>query len=329
MTEKTVSIIIPVYNVEKYLKRCMDSVLGQSYRNIEVLLVDDGSSDSSPVMCDVYASSDPRVRVIHKQNGGLSDARNVGIDHSTGYYLCFIDSDDCIPLSAIEELVDSIVDYDADIACGELKYIKDNDGAWDFRHFSMDEADLSDDIYDSENALERMLYMYGITNSASAKLYRRTLFDSVRYPFGKHYEDLGTTYKIFSLANKVVFTHKPVYFYCQRIGSIARQHYSSKRLDALYFAREQLLFISSHHPRIVDAAKYRLFLECMNIIRDMPWKSKDSSMLKNELVGLRKSVMHDSKLSVKRKVFCLSSYFGIIGVKIAFHIQRILYRFKV
>ena len=146
-----ISVIVPIYNVEKYLDRCVDSIINQTYKNLEIILVDDGSPDNCPQMCDDYAKKDSRIKVVHKENGGLSDARNVGMEVATGEYVSFIDSDDYISLDFYETLLETIVDNDSDIVeCGVVKFYEDNS-------FDKYSDDLKVTNYDTVDGLEGLI----------------------------------------------------------------------------------------------------------------------------------------------------------------------------
>ena len=312
-----VSVIIPVYKVEDYIHKCVDSVVNQSYKNLEIILVDDGSPDNCPKICDEYAKKDKRIKVIHKKNGGLSDARNAGIDKCHGKYITFVDSDDWLPLDAIEWLHSIAEKTNSDIASGNLKEVFDRD----------ERKDLADDnhydVLGREDALEALMYLHDLSNSASGKIYKKELFDNIKYPVGKHYEDLATTYKIFDEANNVVVSKRIVYYYYQcNSGSIRHNSYSEKRLEAVKFAEEELKFIEKKYPAIKNAAVYRLFFECLSALNDMPARCKDKDSIKKKIRNYRKIVTRDKKISKKQKLLCRSSYFGRLGIKFAFAFKK-------
>ena len=211
-----ISVVIPVYKVEKYLRRCIESVQTQTYSNLEIILVDDGSPDMCGVICDEYAVNDGRIHVIHKTNGGLSDARNSGIDFAHGEYLGFVDSDDYIANDMYELLYRRICENNADISICDATIV--NDGTEGI----FTESNIID-ICKGENILLEMIYHNKFTVNAWNKLYRRELFREIRYPQGMLYEDLATTYRIMMLAKCVVYDHSKKYAYIQRNGSIMEQ----------------------------------------------------------------------------------------------------------
>ena len=204
-----ISVIIPVYNVEKYIEKCIYSVINQTYKNIEIILVDDGSTDISGKICDDFEKKDYRIKVIHKKNGGLSDARNVGIDVSTGKYIVFIDSDDYVDKKHIEYLYNMITKNNADISICQFNIVYENS---DIQITDFTKKDTIK-IFDNKKALETMLYNKKFCNSACTKMYKKELFDDIRFPIGKLYEDLGTTYKLIEKTTKVVLGQRTTYNY--------------------------------------------------------------------------------------------------------------------
>lgn len=225
-----VSIVVPVYNVEEYLSRCIASLCNQSYTNLEIILVDDGSTDSSGDICDWYKNSDQRIEVLHQSNGGLSEARNTGINAARGEYLAFVDSDDFIDEKYIDMLLNLALTYDAQIAvCDYYKGGKDK----------FPEGRRKPKVWQctAENMLRNWHGKYKrLETIACNKLYKRELFtkSGIRYPKGYYHEDIQTTHLLVNEANKVVFTDEKLYYYFQRNGSITSTG-SVKRLgDCIY-----------------------------------------------------------------------------------------------
>lgn len=219
-----ISIIIPVYNMEKYLKRCLDSVINQSYKNLEILLIDDGSADSSGDICLEYSKKDNRIKYYKKENGGLSSARNYGLDRYKGEYVGFIDSDDVIDKDMFKILYNNIKKSDADMSICEVVRFKDNP-----------EFKVIDkyDIYSKEDILKIILEDKKICNFAVNKLYSRNIVKDIRYPLGKVQEDVGTTYKFIMNAEKIVYTESKLYGYYSRDNSISKS--LNKRFIYNYF----------------------------------------------------------------------------------------------
>lgn len=232
-----ISVIVPVYKVEKYLERCVKSIQKQIFTNLEIILVDDGSPDKCGSMCDEFAKTDSRIKVIHKENGGLSDARNVGIDVATGEYIVFVDSDDWIDRDMIALLYRVLKQYEADIAeCSYRNIYKDK---------IQEETVCSGEIVegDSVMALEGMLDWRYFKPVAWNKLYKKDVFKDVRYPKGKLHEDEYTTYKYFYNANKLVYVDTSKYNYDRRReDSITGKKFREDNLDACWAFRERIDF---------------------------------------------------------------------------------------
>ena len=267
MSNELVSVILPIYNVELYLKECIESVIRQSYKNLEIILVDDGSTDQSPYICDEYAKIDSRIKVIHKKNGGLSDARNVGVQASSGTYIALVDSDDLIAQSFIEELYECCIKSNAMIAaCAYSKFSNEDEITGSN---SQDDAQVI-----SGRELVKRIYLgqagkFGFV--AWNKLYSRKLFDTVQYPFGRIYEDTFTTYKLFLNSNQIALLDKPLYFYRIRPESIMSARVSLKKIkdgvdaDASvvkYFQENQdyeiLPYVSSYFCKQAVLTYYKL-----------------------------------------------------------------------
>lgn len=204
---RKVSVIIPVYKVEKYLKRCIESVVNQSYKNIEIILVNDGSPDKCGEICDAYARIDSRIKVIHKENGGLSSARNVALDIVSGEYIMFVDSDDWISEDSLEQLYEYI-DADYDIINFEFSFVKENSKELVETHNDIKDGYECDLITYIDKLFSGKLSFF-IWN----KLYKKDLFNEVRFPEGRNYEDLATIYKLYFKAKKIIVTDYTLYYY--------------------------------------------------------------------------------------------------------------------
>ena len=196
MKENLISVILPIYNVSDYLDRCMKSIINQTYKNIEIIMVDDGSTDNSALKCDEYKKKDDRVVVFHKENGGLSDARNYGIKRASGDYITCVDSDDFVDLDYIEYLYSLITKYNVKMSICQHRVLYSNGKVKEF-------GKSGKEVLSSKKCLERMLYHDVIDTSAWAKLYDRSLFSDVEYPKGKLFEDIGTTYKLMLQCNEI------------------------------------------------------------------------------------------------------------------------------
>ena len=218
-----ISVIIPVYKVEPYLSRCVDSVLGQTYQNLEIFLVDDGSPDNCGRICDDYAAKDCRIKVIHKQNGGLSDARNAALDVCTGEYISFVDSDDYVSDDFIASMYEAILKHHTKLAiCGINKF--DESGSI-YADYSPSKTERC------VSGIEMMETVW--RPSACNKLYHKSLFNGIRYPKGKLYEDLFIYHDILARIDKLSFTGKTSYFYFDRQDSIMNKRYDARSTDLI------------------------------------------------------------------------------------------------
>lgn len=243
MENKLISVIVPVYNVEEYLVRSVDSILNQTYRNLEIILVDDGSTDMSGTMCDSFKEQDERIKVIHKKNGGLSDARNAGLDIASGDYIGYVDSDDWIEPDMFELMVTNCEKYGADVAaCRYSRAYRDftvNESTDLILHMTRDEAL---ETYICEN-VTRPIY-----NSVWSKLFKADLVKDYRFPVGKKSEDIMYTTRAFCNMNSCVYIDKALYNYvCDREGSIMAVKSGKHMLeDELPFFREGVEYIREH-----------------------------------------------------------------------------------
>ena len=245
----TISVIIPVYNVEKYIKKCVDSVLGQTYADLEIFLVDDGSPDNCPAICDKYAEKDSRVKVIHKPNGGLSDARNAALDVMTGQYVTFVDSDDFIAPDAIETLYAALLRHNADIAVGNMKGVNEAGEISDFYTPAAEETVLTgEEILSTLNQ-----------PCAQNRLYKKDIFAELRYPKGRLYEDVFIYHGILAQTKKMVFTGTTVYYYLIRSGSIMHGEYNIRFTDIIDAIKSRYEWLDSiGQTKLADEA--RLFI---------------------------------------------------------------------
>lgn len=310
---KIVTVVIPIYNVEKYLRKCVDSVIRQSYKQLEIILVDDGSTDASGKICDGYKNIDSRVIVIHKDNGGLSDARNVGIAAANGTYLVFVDSDDYIHHKTIEILLRTLLDNDADMSCCGYKDVFENNEY---------EDEIIDDYkiyaWDKVETLKKILLSQNITNSAWAKLYKKSLFENVRFPVGRIFEDQGTTYKIVDKIHKAVFVDAILWYYLIRGTSIQNSSWNEKCFDEIDLCRETVEFVNENYPQLKVEAVNRWLSSCFHIlfkyydlhITDEA-KPEKIHMLESEIKRNRWMCIFSNRASRKVRLGCICTLFGL------------------
>ncbi len=251
MTNPKITVIVPVYNVEPYLKKCVDSIICQTYKNLEIILVNDGSPDNCGQICDEYEKKDMRIKVIHKENGGLSSARNAGIDIATGDYISFIDSDDYINCKMYEYMIQCAdVHTNKIIVCSYI-LIKHNKNT--FFGCSQNE------VYTKNQALEFLFSGGWINNFAWNKLYPKHTFTNVRYPLGRKFEDINTTYKTFEQSEGMVCVSKAFYNYIYNEASITGKKSILNEIDACINAIERYYDVAKRLPQFKGVLLKSLF----------------------------------------------------------------------
>lgn len=252
-----ISIIVPVYKVEQYLDRCVESIVKQTYKNLEIILVDDGSPDNCPKMCDAWAEKDERVRVIHKPNGGLSDARNAGMAVATGELMGFVDSDDYISEDMYQTLYENMVANHSDIsACGV-------EMVWDGIEKSNILTPLGNHLLDNMEAMRATLTESFIKQPVWYKLYKTQQIKDIKFPVGKYHEDIFWTYKAVAKAKTVSVFDKICYFYVQRGDSIMGNSYSVNRLDVIEATEIRSRFIADNYPNLAKLAQSQFIGVCI------------------------------------------------------------------
>lgn len=252
-----ISIIVPVYKVEAYLDKCVQSIVDQTYRNLEIILVDDGSPDRCGEICDAWAAKDNRIKVIHKQNGGLSDARNAGMAIATGVYMGFIDSDDYIAPDMYRLLLERMTADGSDIAaCGVEMVFEDGTP-------SRMLTPAGSHVLDNGQAMESIVRERYLLQPVWYKLYKTDLIRDIPFAVGKYHEDVFWSWQAVARAKKVSTFDTPCYYYLQRSGSIMGEKFSEKRLDAIEAKCLRLDYLMSHYPELIPAALCGLHFECL------------------------------------------------------------------
>lgn len=251
MNKGVISIIVPIFKVENYLDRCIESIVSQTYERLEIILVDDGSPDSCPQICEQWQEKDDRIKVIHKCNGGLSSARNAGLDVATGEYVAFIDSDDYVDKDMYKIMIEQMQKYNANIvSCGRT--IINGDKIYELY------SDTKVQCFSSEEALKE-LYSHGkIDEAAWDKLYKRDLFSDIRFPLGEINEDIVIMPFLMDKCTTIVSVGVPLYFYCLNGASITRSNYSNKKSILIKHIYEIEQYVRERHP---DLVKYARMLE--------------------------------------------------------------------
>ena len=267
MEEKNVpliSLIIPVYNIEPYVRRCLDSAIAQTYRNIEIIVVDDGSTDGSPALCDLYATKDSRLKVIHRRNGGLSAARNSGLDICRCEYISFVDGDDCVRADYAQRLYAASAAQDALMSAGGYDSFETDAAPADSALFPSQSSCVPGLAAETANARGDIRFV-----TAWGKLFHRSLWKTMRFPEGKLHEDEFTTYRAIYASGKVAFVDIPLYHYFQRAGSIMGARFNVRRLDVLDALDEKLNFYKAYNEKELCAATVTMYVSKFLSLRSL------------------------------------------------------------
>lgn len=280
--EDLISVIVPVYKVENYIHKCIDSIINQTYTNLEIILVDDGSPDNCGKICDEYAKNDKRIRVIHKENGGLSDARNVGIDIAKGKYISFIDSDDTVTVDYIEYMHNMIKEDKTEIAISEVQRVYKESDICDLTNKNMEEKRF---IWNPEQCFYNMLFAKHADVCAYAKLYNINLFNDIRYPKGEVYEDSATTYKMIDKCERISYGSRRCYNYYTRPGSISKQgKFNENEYYYIKNTKQMLDYIKNKYPNIQDAVnRYEVYSK-FRILRMLVFTEPRNKEFEKEIV---------------------------------------------
>ncbi|MCE7792504.1 glycosyltransferase [Salipaludibacillus sp. CUR1] len=254
--EHLVSIIVPVYKVEKYIDRCIQSLINQTYKQLEIILVDDGSPDNCGKIADNYAAKDSRIKAFHKKNGGLSDARNYGAQYVTGKFTLFVDSDDWLEDNMVEKLVAYSLKYEADVVQSAFYYAHDDYLLYDNRYYEKDEPPV---ILNNYELMTELVINERVKNFAWGKLYKTSLIEDIPFEKGVLFEDVFWAHKVMERAERYVILHEPLCYYYQRNDSIVAA-YTPRNLDIIKGLKERHAFIESRYPDLIDES-YRLILK--------------------------------------------------------------------
>ncbi|WP_430854679.1 glycosyltransferase family 2 protein [Enterococcus faecalis] len=295
-----ISIIVPVYNVEKYLEKCVRSILAQTFTDFELILVDDGSPDSSGAMCDQFAKQDERVKVIHKENGGLSDARNAGIEIATGEYLGFIDSDDYIADDMYELLYTNIVKEDADLSiCGIYDVYEGKEPVEKQQQYI---------VLDKVAAMKMILEAKVVSVHAMNKLYKKEIFEDIRYPVGMITEDGAVILSILEHTEKIVIDTQQKYYYFHRANSISTNLFSKKDLDTINVWKENEKYILDRYPELSNVVHTRVCWANFIVLDKMVTSqlTEEEKIIQKEVISfLRKNflfIMKNKYFTKARKI---------------------------
>lgn len=319
MNNPLVSIIIPVYNVEEFLARCLDSILVQTYANIEVLLVDDGSTDNSSEICDKFTAVDSRIIVFHKKNGGVSTARNLGIGHAKGDYICFVDSDDTVEPDMIQYMLQNALAYDTDISCCLLDVVEVNGN---IRYLTKANWGLCKNtdiiaLYFTDQFIKDQ--MYGPYN----KLFKSTIVKNKTFKPYKLGEDILFVFEVLLCSNNIYIGNKVGYHYLHRVGSAMTSVFSKKKLDYIFAVKEIVKLCKDQAPYILDVARNWLFYHYLITLRRIIINNsqKQFSIFYNEGIRyLRENKVVLNDLGFMRKL----DYIGIMYFPIYFRLLKLI-----
>lgn len=307
MENDLVSVVVPVYNVEKYLENCVYSIIKQTYENIEIILVDDGSTDNSSSLCDSFMKRDKRINVYHKKNGGLSDARNYGIEQSKGKYLTFVDSDDTLENDCIEYLYNLLNKYNTMMSICNYNVITNN------KIISYTTKDL-EFKFDKITALKELLKENKFSVSSCAKMYEKNLFNNVKFPVGKLCEDNGTTYKLVEKCAYIAYGSKSKYNYYKRENSIMTSSFNEKKFDLIELVDQMKSDLESKYPELHDDILKKQILSRFSILRQIVLSDYNNKEKIDEIVKFlkknKKFIFTNKNVSKREKMAMLSLLFG-------------------
>lgn len=294
MNQPLISVILPIYNVERYLERCLKAVAEQDYQNLEVLMIDDGSTDSSAKIANRFVEADSRFRLIHQENGGLSNARNHGLDLASGEYVTFIDSDDYVTSDYVSFMYNLLkeTDFQAPMALCSLMDVFTDTGR------KKDCGDGSRQVLTGKQCIEKMCYHDLVDTCAYAKLCRREMYDKVRFPEGKLFEDIGSTYQLFLQADQVACGFSPKYYYMVRSNSIVTGSFTPAKMDLLEMTDQMAAVVTKVYPDLRAATLRRQVyarFSTLNQTLDAEGVEKEQAQLLAYLRKHKKEVLSDPK----------------------------------
>lgn len=301
-----VSVIVPIYKVEEDLEACVESIRNQTYPNLEIILVDDGSPDQCGAIADRLAQEDSRIRVIHKINGGLSDARNAGMESMTGDYVVFVDSDDVLELTFVEEMLGLAKKHGAQIAVCQNSVFNKTMGVV-HRH---DQTNIVEKCFDAGDAIKTMLYQKDFDVAAWGKIYRADTLAGVQYPKGLIHEDIPTTYKPMLKANKVVYTSKELYRYQVRENSIENEKFTPRKMDCITTSGMMLEDLERNNPEYADAARSRYVAAHIHILAQIHKNIPEKKQIQKNIKAVRGKVIRDKNASIRVRGACAMTYIG-------------------
>jgi glycosyltransferase involved in cell wall biosynthesis len=313
-----VSVIVPIYKVESYLNRCVDSIINQTYSNIEIILVNDGSPDNCGNIIDEYAKTDSRIKVAHKQNGGLSDARNYGMQYVTGEFTLYVDSDDWLERKMIEKMVDKSLEFNADAVQIAFYYAYDDYLLFDNRY---DPKSSDPVVLNNKSLMFELVVNERVKNFAWGKLYKTDIIRNIPFDRGVLFEDVFWAHKVMHRVNTYVILNEPMYYYYQRSDSIVAT-YSLRNLDIIRGLQERHTFIEEFYDNLINnsykiileinLAHYTLLLTNRKIDKGGLSRKAIEIYIKNNYSKLKQAVEYDKELKQQLQLFIIHPYVNIL-----------------
>lgn len=324
-----ISVIIPAFNCDEYLKECIISIINQTYENLEIVIVNDGSIDKTQEICETFSKQDRRIHLINKKNEGVAIARNTGVKYATSKYITFVDADDILHPSYVEFLYQLLKKNEADIAVCGIRTFYNN-----YVQENKDFQENEEPVYELTGiqALEKMLYRKGLSVSPCVKLVKREILENHLFPPNTLFEDLAVVYKWFAVSDKVVFCLRPLYYYRIRKGSRQHSKFNLKKLDLINVSENILHYVENECPEIVDSARNRLFVSCLQILRDIPVKLYPDIYkgLKRKIISLRRKILLDSKANKTTRLLAFLCYMNIRIMKsLGAFADSMIYRLRI
>lgn len=313
MEQPLISVIVPIYKVENYLDKCVESILAQTYTNIEVLLVNDGSPDGCGLKCDKWAKKDSRIKVIHKENGGVSDARNVALDVMNGDYVSFVDGDDTVTSDYIECMYNLVVKYDCDMAM--CSFVFDYDG----KERKYDNAPYKETIYTAQEAVCELFYQHKFDDYPWCKLYRKSLFEDIRFPKGVIFEDTCVAYLLMFKCRKLAYCNKQTLNYLIRKDSYEGAPFSNLKMKS---ALQVFQSLGNEHWDLIKlvekAYKCRMLSFACHLLLKMPKHYNEKYVFWDKIKEYRMTVLFDIHARSQARIAAFISFFGLNAMQLAF-----------
>ncbi len=319
---KMISVIVPMYNAEEYIDACVESILAQTYKNFELIIIDDGSIDRSSLMIDSYTYNDERVRIVHRENEGAAVARNIGVKYAKGDFVCFIDADDTVDSTYLSYLAELIAEYNADIAICGYRNVFNEDCL---------ENEAVEKVRKSMTGIEAMedlLYQRHFMSVPWGSLSKKKLWDKVAFPEGTKAEDMGTIYKLYGQASKVAFGDKPLYNYFQRSDNTMFSTSSVRNIDYFKHSRKMVNHLAHNYRESLGAGYSRHFSTCFQILSETGVTTGNkvlTTAVYDDIRKLQYRVLHDSKAKLRNR---LAAGLSMVSIR-AMHIMlRAGYMYK-